>query len=153
MDDDSDPSTPCVACSIGYVSDAGSTSCSACGVGQLYYNSTEGVGRVIEAFVRAAYPDIEVRHISSDHAARSAATIFRYDDNVQFVKEQVLPVVDSYRTEALHDLASDLMRNGESLLTRTRGSEAHTGSCAVCRPSTREAEGRDHEQRRSVQQV
>ena len=70
-------------------------------------NSTEGVGRVIEAFVRAAYPDIEVRHISSDHAARSAATIFRYDDNVQFVKEQVLPVVDSYRTEALAQHGED----------------------------------------------
>ena len=57
--------------------------------------------------MRAAYPDIEVRHISSDHAARSAATIFRYDDNVQFVKEQVLPVVDAYRTEALAQHGED----------------------------------------------
>eukprot|EP01046_Picozoa_sp_COSAG06_P120511 COSAG06_NODE_67893_length_249_cov_10.960000_1_plen_82_part_11 len=47
MDDDSDPSTPCVACAVGYVSLAGAVACPACGAGQLYggellHNSSNG---------------------------------------------------------------------------------------------------------------
>jgi cytidine deaminase len=58
-------------------------------------NSTEGTGRVIERFVKLVYPDIEVVHIPS------AFGIFRYDDNVRFVKEQVLPAIEARRAEVV----------------------------------------------------
>ena len=58
-------------------------------------NSTEGTGWIIERFVRLTHPDIEVVHIPSTFG------IFRYDDNVRFVKEQVLPVVESRRREVV----------------------------------------------------
>lgn len=58
-------------------------------------NSTEGTGRIIERFVHAVHPDIEVVHIPS------AFGIFRYDDNVRFVKEQVLPVVEAKRAQVV----------------------------------------------------
>ena len=58
-------------------------------------NSTEGTGRIIERFVKLVHPDIEVVHIPSSFG------IFRYDDNVRFVKEQVLPVVEAKRAEVV----------------------------------------------------
>ena len=53
-------------------------------------NSTQGVGWLMERFIRLVHPEIEVVHIVS-----SSYGIFRYDDNVRFVKEQVgAPVAD-----------------------------------------------------------
>ena len=60
-------------------------------------NSTEGTGKIMRFFIEAVYPDIEVQHISS-----TSLGIFRYDDNVRFVKEAVLPVIDRQRALALH---------------------------------------------------
>jgi len=58
-------------------------------------NSTEGTGEIIERFVRLVHPDIEVVHIPSAYG------IFRYDDNVRFVKEQVLPVIEAKRAQVV----------------------------------------------------
>ena len=58
-------------------------------------NSTEGTGWIIERFVKLTHPEIEVVHIPSTFG------IFRYDDNVRFVKEQVLPVVEGRRKEVV----------------------------------------------------
>jgi hypothetical protein len=58
-------------------------------------NSTEGTGQLIERFVKLVHPDIEVVHIPS------AFGIFRYDDNVRFVKEQVLPVIEAKRSDVV----------------------------------------------------
>ena len=58
-------------------------------------NSTEGTGWIIERFLKLTNPDIEVVHIPSTFG------IFRYDDNVRFVKEQVLPVVEAKRTQVV----------------------------------------------------
>ena len=44
------------------------------------------MGKIIAQFIQAVYPDIEVRHISSESMG-----IFRYDDNVRFVKSEVRP--------------------------------------------------------------
>jgi hypothetical protein len=69
-------------------------------------NSTEGTGKAIERFVRRVYPDIEVRHISS-----RAMGIFRYDDNVRFVKSEVLPVIDAQRAVALRHYGEHWPKN------------------------------------------
>ena len=58
-------------------------------------NSTEGTGWIIERFLKLTHSDIEVVHIPSTFG------IFRYDDNVRFVKEQVLPVVEARRTQVV----------------------------------------------------
>lgn len=58
-------------------------------------NSTEGTGQIIQRFVKTCYPDIEVITINS------AWGIFRYDDNVQFVKEHVLPIIEQKRSEVV----------------------------------------------------
>jgi len=59
-------------------------------------NSTQGVGWLMERFIRLVHPEIEVVHIVS-----SSYGIFRYDDNVRFVKEQVLPVIEAKRSEVV----------------------------------------------------
>lgn len=61
-------------------------------------NSTQGVGWLIERFIRLVHPEIEVVHIVS-----SSYGIFRYDDNVRFVKEQVLPVIEAKRSDVVTD--------------------------------------------------
>ena len=66
-------------------------------------NSTEGTGQIIAQFIQAVYPDIEVRHVSSS----DVNGIFRYDDNVRFVKSEVLPVIDAERTLALRAFGED----------------------------------------------
>ena len=58
-------------------------------------NSTEGTGRIIERFIQLVHPDIEIVHIPSAYG------IFRYDDNVRFVKEQVLPIIEAKRAEVV----------------------------------------------------
>ena len=58
-------------------------------------NSTEGTGHIMQRFLKLVHPDIEVVHIPS------AFGIFRYDDNVRFVKEQVLPVIEARRTDVV----------------------------------------------------
>ena len=58
-------------------------------------NSTEATGWLMERFVRLVYPEVEVIHIRSE----SESGIFKYDDNVRFVKKQVLPIVEAKRHE------------------------------------------------------
>lgn len=64
-------------------------------------NSTEGTGRLIQRFVQAVYPDIEVICIPSNWS------IFRYDDNFNFVKQQVLPVIESKRRRVVQEHGED----------------------------------------------
>lgn len=55
-------------------------------------NSTKYTARLIELFLRSTYPEIsEVRLL------HSTTNLFRYDENILFVKRQLLPLVDSYR--------------------------------------------------------
>ena len=58
-------------------------------------NSTEGAAKIIQRFVERCYPEIEVVSISS------SSSIFRYDDNVSFIKQQVLPVIEAKRNEVV----------------------------------------------------
>ena len=69
-------------------------------------NSTEGTAKIIQKFVETVYPDIEVCHISS-----ASLGIFRYDDNMRFVKEEVLPVIDAQRTLALQAFGENWPQN------------------------------------------
>jgi len=54
-------------------------------------NSTQALADLMELFLAKVYPDITVVKIHSD------TNIFRYDDNIHFVQQELLPQVNAYR--------------------------------------------------------
>ena len=54
-------------------------------------NSTQALADLMELFLAKVYPDITVVKIHSD------TNIFRYDDNILFVQQELLPRVNAYR--------------------------------------------------------
>ena len=82
------------------------------------HNSTEGTAQIMKRFVQQAYPDIEVVTIASK------GSVFRYDDNVNFVKEKVLPVVEAERTRAVELHGDTWKRNLNVTLTLADGAPA-----------------------------
>lgn len=50
-----------------------------------------GTAELIEHFLRKDYPDLLVVRV------HSCTNIFRYDENIAFVKQELLPLVESYR--------------------------------------------------------
>eukprot|EP00536_Pseudo-nitzschia_multiseries_P009919 jgi/Psemu1/325849/estExt_fgenesh1_pg.C_2890012 len=54
-------------------------------------NSTQQCAKLMEIFLKTTYPDLVVLHIHSD------TDIFRYDENIAFVKHELLPRVQEYR--------------------------------------------------------
>lgn len=56
-------------------------------------NSTKQLGQLVTKFVAREYPEIEIIHL------HSKSNLFRYDENVIFVKRDLLPLIDRYRNE------------------------------------------------------
>ena len=54
-------------------------------------NSTEELGKLMDKFLEIYHPDIKVLRIHSN------TNIFRYDENMAFVKKQLVPLIESYR--------------------------------------------------------
>jgi len=54
-------------------------------------NSTEACAELMELFIHVLYPDITVVRIHSD------TNIFRYDENITFATQELMPCIDSYR--------------------------------------------------------
>mmetsp|Transcript_14252 Transcript_14252/g.33116 ORF Transcript_14252/g.33116 Transcript_14252/m.33116 type:complete len:824 (-) Transcript_14252:1509-3980(-) len=54
-------------------------------------NSTQQCAKLMKIFLNAIFPDLTVLHIHSD------TNIFRYDENIAFVKQELLPRVQEYR--------------------------------------------------------
>eukprot|EP00429_Kryptoperidinium_foliaceum_P004840 CAMPEP_0176014912 /NCGR_PEP_ID=MMETSP0120_2-20121206/7066_1 /TAXON_ID=160619 /ORGANISM="Kryptoperidinium foliaceum, Strain CCMP 1326" /LENGTH=774 /DNA_ID=CAMNT_0017347865 /DNA_START=249 /DNA_END=2569 /DNA_ORIENTATION=+ len=54
-------------------------------------NSTEQCAKLMDLFIRTLYPDLVVVHVHSH------TNIFRYDENISFVQNELLPCVQSYR--------------------------------------------------------
>ena len=91
-------------------------------------NSTEGVGHLMQRFLKLTHPDIEVVHIPS------AFGIFRYDDNVRFVKEQVLPVIEARRTEVVSAHREEWTHNLKVTVCLADGAPARISALhAACR--------------------
>jgi hypothetical protein len=57
-------------------------------------NSTIYTAMLLKLFMSKEYPDIEVIH------QHSTSNLFRYDDNVIFVRNHVKPIIDKYRNDA-----------------------------------------------------
>lgn len=56
-------------------------------------NSTKYSGTLIKRFLNEVYPNIEVIHV------HSMTNLFRYDENIVFVKRELLPIIHSFRDE------------------------------------------------------
>ena len=54
-------------------------------------NSTQACAELMEIFIKVLYPDVTVVRIHSD------TNIFRYDENISFAKEELLPCINAYR--------------------------------------------------------
>ncbi len=54
-------------------------------------NSTECCSELMEMFIKVLYPDITVVRIHSD------TNILRYDENITFATQELMPCIDSYR--------------------------------------------------------
>ena len=54
-------------------------------------NSTEACAELMEMFIKVLYPDVVVVRV---HSQRE---IFRYDENITFANEELLPCIDAYR--------------------------------------------------------
>lgn len=60
-------------------------------------NSTEFTGKLIQLFIQQLQPEIEV------HLLHSTTNLFRYDANIAFVKQELLPKIIELREELLDE--------------------------------------------------
>ena len=81
-------------------------------------NSTKFTGVLITKFIEREYPDVEVYHV------HSTTNIFRYDENIAFVKRELLPMIDAIRDELAHELAAKWKDNFRLTLSFADGSSA-----------------------------
>jgi len=81
-------------------------------------NSTKFTGVLITKFIEREYPDVEVFHV------HSTTNIFRYDENIAFVKRELLPMIDSIRDQLAHELAAKWKDNFRLTLSFADGSSA-----------------------------
>ena len=80
-------------------------------------NSTKFCAELMEIFIKNLFPEITVVQL---HSERS--NIFRYDENISFVKTHLLPKIQSYRDS----LARNLPYPDESCLTNNVASIQHS---------------------------
>jgi hypothetical protein len=57
-------------------------------------NSTQGTAALLEEWMQRNYPDVRVVRV------HSTTNIFRYDENIAFVKNELLPLIEHYRDGA-----------------------------------------------------
>ena len=57
-------------------------------------NSTDGVARLMEAWLSRVYPALEVIRV------HSLSNLFRYDENIAFVNHELLPKIEAMRTSS-----------------------------------------------------
>jgi hypothetical protein len=60
-------------------------------------NSTEFTAKLIKLFIEEVYPEIDV------HLLHSTANLFRYDANIAFVRQDLLPKIEEIREDILSD--------------------------------------------------
>ena len=74
---------------------------------ELMGNSTDGVARLMEAWLSRVYPSLEIIRV------HSLSNLFRYDENIAFVNHELLPKIEALRDELALQYAArwrDLLR-------------------------------------------
>ncbi|CAM9477883.1 unnamed protein product [Scytosiphon promiscuus] len=99
------------------------------GVGQprneehrLEDNSTEVTAVLMEAFLRRHFPDVRVVRVHSD------TNIFRYDDNIRFVKTELLPLLNAERSRMAEKHGGDWQDMMHITMSFADGSPARISS-------------------------
>jgi hypothetical protein len=73
---------------------------------------------LITKFIEREYPSLEVVHV------HSATNIFRYDENIAFVKRELLPLIDSIRDDLAARLGAKWKESMRLTLSFADGSSA-----------------------------
>ncbi|CAM9520378.1 unnamed protein product, partial [Hapterophycus canaliculatus] len=99
------------------------------GVGQprneehrLEDNSTEVTAILMEAFLERHFPDVRVVRVHSD------TNIFRYDDNIRFVKTELLPLLNAERSQMAEKHGGDWQDMMHITMSFADGSPARISS-------------------------
>ncbi|CAM9132139.1 unnamed protein product [Ectocarpus fasciculatus] len=99
------------------------------GVGQprneehrLEDNSTEVTAVLMEAFLKRHYPNVRVVRVHSD------TNIFRYDDNIRFVKTELLPLLNAERSQMAEKYGEDWQDMMHITMSFADGSPARISS-------------------------
>ncbi len=92
-------------------------------------NSTEGTAELIEAWLRQEYPDVAVVRV------HSTTNIFRYDENIGFVKNELLPLVEHYRDKTAERWGTEWRHKYHITISFADGSPARISAInAALRP-------------------
>lgn len=87
-------------------------------------NSTECVARVMERFISLVYPDITVVQLPSDLG------IFRFDDNVAFARDTLLPHLDEQRRSVVAQHGDRWAAHLHTTMSLTDGAPARVTAIA-----------------------
>ena len=88
-------------------------------------NSTERLALIVRRFVNLCFPDVEVAIISS------TGGMFRYDENLKFVKEEVLPVLEGERSRIVQVHGENWPRKMHVTLSLSDGATARVSALAA----------------------
>ena len=86
-------------------------------------NSTEYQGKLVMEFLKVVHPDIKVIHIHT-----SDLNIFRYDDNIEFVKVYLNPHIENFRSKAAKLYGAEWKNKFNLTLSFADGSSARTSA-------------------------
>jgi hypothetical protein len=81
-------------------------------------NSTKCTGELIKLLIKQAYPSITVKLLHSD------SNLFRYDENIVFVKGQLLPMINQYRDQLVCTKGAEWKEHMRVSLSFADGSSA-----------------------------
>mmetsp|Transcript_19651 Transcript_19651/g.27791 ORF Transcript_19651/g.27791 Transcript_19651/m.27791 type:complete len:730 (-) Transcript_19651:183-2372(-) len=91
-------------------------------------NSTEACAQLMERYISELYPDVTVRFVHSE------SNIFRYDENIEFAKHELMPCIDAYRdAHARQELYPDEKEQQQLIVSDSNsstGSISHIPSLA-----------------------
>lgn len=88
-------------------------------------NSTKYTGVLITKFIDREYPNIKVIHV------HSATNIFRYDENIAFVKRELLPMIDEIRDKLAEKIGAKWKDAFKLTLSFADGSSARISAISA----------------------
>jgi hypothetical protein len=88
------------------------------GSGTANDNSTMCTGELIKQLIQRAYPGIQVKLLHSE------TNLFRYDENIMFVKNQLLPMINEYRDQLVCTKGAEWKEHMRVSLSFADGSSA-----------------------------
>lgn len=88
-------------------------------------NSTKYTGVLITKFIDREYPNIKVVHV------HSATNIFRYDENIAFVKRELLPMIDEIRDKLAEKIGAKWKDAFKLTLSFADGSSARISAISA----------------------